>query len=168
MTSETYVECLVAKAHSNVLNFLKILFIMLAVAFFLIGFITNWGFIALIIAVAFAILAYVVYLKSDIEYEYLYLDKEVSIDRISAKTKRKRIATYELSRMEVFAPLNSYHLDDYKNRQTSVQDYSSGIESQPEKRYAMYYEGNVKVILEPSEDFIKAMYNAAPRKVFKD
>lgn len=168
MTSETYVECLVAKKPSVIINFLKILCIMLAVAFFLLGFITNWGWIALIAAVLFAILAYVAYLKCDVEFEYLYLDREISIDRISAKSKRKRIATYEIDRMEIFAPMNSYHLDNYRNRQTTVKDYSSGVESQPEKRYVMYYEGNLKVIFEPSAEFVKAMANVAPRKVFKD
>lgn len=168
MTGDTYVESLVARKQSVALNFLKYLLIMLTVAFFLVGFITNIGLIGLILAVIFGILAYVVNLRNDIEYEYLYLDKEISIDRISAKSKRKRVAVYEIERMEIFAPVKSYHLDNYSNRQAKVMDFSSGIEAQPDKRYVMFYEGNQKVILEPSEAFVKAVYNVAPRKVFTD
>ena len=54
---------------------------------------------------------------TDLEYEYLYLDKELSVDKIMAKSKRKRVGTYSLDRMEVFAPVYSYHLDNFKNRQ---------------------------------------------------
>lgn len=169
MNKDTYVECLVSRKTSGLLNFLRILLIMLAIAFFLLGFITNIGLIALILGVLFAVLAYMVYLRSDIEYEYLYLDREITIDRISAKSKRKRIASFEVEHMEILAPIKSYHLDNYKNRTVkTTSDYSSGVEKQPDCRFVMYYEGDQKIILEPNEDFVKAVSNVAPRKVFKD
>lgn len=168
MNNETYVECLVARKPSAILNFLKVLLIMLAVAFFLVGFVTNVGLIGLIVAIIFAVLAYFVNLKSDVEFEYLYLDKEIIIDKVSAKSKRKRVATYSIERMEILAPIASYHLDNYKNRQGEVKDYSSNTPKQPDPRFVMYYEGGMKVIFEPSEAFVKAVYNVAPRKVFKD
>ena len=168
MNNDTYVECLVGRKPSPLMKFLKLLLIMLAVAFALLGFATNVGILGLIIGAVFGVLAYVVSMKADIEYEYLYLDREISIDRISGRSKRKRIATYEVDRIEILAPIKSYHLDNYKNRQTQVKDYSSGIEEQPDKRFVFYYEGNLKVIFEPSEEFVKAVRNIAPRKVFKD
>lgn len=166
MNSETYVECLVQSKVSPIMKFLRILLIMLAVAFLFLG---LMGYaLALFLAIIFGVAAYFVSMQCSIEYEYLYLDKEISVDRIYGKSRRKRIATYEVDRMEVFAPINSYHLDNYKNREVKVKDYSSGVVQQPEKRYAMFYEGNEKILLEPSEDFVKAVYNVAPRKTFKD
>lgn len=164
--NETYVECLVSKGVSTGAKFLRILLVMLTVSFAIIGLI---GFVvALLIALVLGFATWFVYLHTDTEYEYLYLDKEIKVDRILNKSKRKRAAVYEVERMEIFAPVNSYHLDNYKNRQVKVVDYSSGREKQPEARYAFYYEGGQKIILEPSPEFVKAVQNIAPRKVFTD
>ena len=85
-----------------------------------------------------------------------------------AKTRRKRVATYSLNRVEILAPIKSYHLDNYKNRNVKVKDYSIGEELQPDLRYAMFYEGGEKILLSPSEAMVKAMKNNAPRKIFND
>ena len=166
MNSETYVECLVASKSSPVMKFLRILLIMLTVAF---GFLGLMGyFVAMIIAIVCGVGAYFVSQQCTIEYEYLYIDREISIDRIMGKSRRKRIGTYETDRMEILAPMNSYHLDEYRRRDVKPKDYSSRNVQEPDTRYAMYYEGNVMIILEPNEEFIKAVSNVAPRKVFKD
>jgi len=166
MTSDTYVECLVATKPSTVKKFLKVLTTMLAAAFVFLGLLGY--IIALFIGIAFGVVAYIISGQTSIEYEYLYLDREISIDRITGKSKRKRVATFEVERMEILAPIKSYHLDNYNNRDMKSVDYSSGIENQPDTRYVLYYEGSQKVILEPNEEFIKAVANVAPRKVFKD
>ena len=139
---------------------------MLTVGFVLVGMVFI---IALIPAILFGIAAYFVYMNTDLEYEYLYLDRELTVDKVMAKSKRKRAAVYSLDKMEIVAPIKSWHLDNFKNRQTSKNvDYSSGEEKQPDKRFVFYYEGSQKVIFEPSEEMIKAMQFVAPRKVFKD
>ena len=148
------------------MSFLKILLIMLTVGFVLVGMVFI---IALIPAILFGVAAYFVYMNTDLEYEYLYLDRELTVDKVMAKSKRKRAAVYSLDKMEIVAPVKSWHLDNFKNRQTSKNvDYSSGEEKQPDKRFVFYYEGNQKVIFEPSEEMVKAMQFVAPRKVFKD
>lgn len=164
--NDTYVECLVAKGVSTGAKLLRILLVVFTVVFALIGMI---GFIiALPVALVFGFAAWFVYMHTNTEYEYLYLDKEIKVDKILNKSKRKRAGVYEVERMEILAPLNSYHLDNYKNRQVKVIDYSSGKAKQPEVRYAFYYDGGEKIILEPSPEFVKAVQNIAPRKVFMD
>ena len=163
--SDTYVEYMVAKKPSVIMKFLKILLIMLTVVFVLIGF---FNFIALIIAAAAAAGAYFASLNADIEYEYLYLEREISVDKVMAKSRRKKVGTFSMEQMEIFAPLNSHRLDSYRNMNTKTLDYSSGIANQPERRYMMIYNGNTKVILEPNEAMIKAVQSVAPRKVFTD
>lgn len=165
MMSETYVECLVKRKTGAAFMLLKFLSIMFAVVLILIGFV-FWP--ALIAGALIGVGAYFIYLNSDLEYEYLYLDKEISIDKVMAKTKRKKVAKYEVERMEILAPLRSYRLDAYKNRTVKTVDYSSGVENQPERRYVMYYDGGTRVILEPNMDLVKAVRNVAPRKVFTD
>lgn len=166
--SETYVECLVARKPSFIWKFLKILLIMLTVALVLVGFLFMPGIPGLLLAAVAAVGAYAAYMKADIEYEYLYVDREISIDKVMAKSRRKKAASYTLEQMEIFAPLNSHRLDSYRNRQMKTADYSSGIAAQPERRYMMIWNGDTKIILEPNTELIKAIQSIAPRKVFTD
>lgn len=163
--SDVYVECLV-KAKTSVLG--KIGKYALIVLTVLTGCLALLSVLFLVVAVAAGVGAYFVGMVTDLEYEYLYLDRELTIDKVMAKTRRKRVAVYQLDRMEILAPVRSYHLDNYKNRNVKEKDYSIGCEEQPDQRYAMYYEGGEKLILSPSPELVRAMRNAAPRKVFAD
>lgn len=163
--NESYVECLVARRPSGGMMALKVLLIVVTVIGILGGMI---AFPLLIVAVAAAVGAYFASLYSSLEYEYLYVDKEISVDKILNKTKRKKAEKFELDRMEIFAPVNSWHLDNYKNRQFKTTDYSSGVAGQPDRRYAMIYNGERKILFEPNQEMVKAMQAVAPRKVFLD
>lgn len=164
--SETYVECLIKQKTSIVGIIFKSILIALTVLF---GVFSLAGIlVAFIIAIITGVCAYYVNLYSNLEYEYLYLDKELTVDKIMAKTKRKKVAVYTIDRIEILAPIHSYHLDNYKNRNVKTKDYSIGEELKPDKRYVMYYEGGEKVLLSPSEELVEAMRNIAPRKIFKD
>lgn len=163
--SDIYVECLISAKKSTLAKVLTVVLIVLTVVFVLAMFLAP---ALMLLAVATGIGAYFVNLYSNVEYEYLYLDKELTVDRILAQSKRKRVASYSLDRMEIFAPIRSWHLDNFKNRNVKPVDYSIGRELQPDERYVMYYEGGVKVILSPSEELVKVLKNVAPRKVFND
>lgn len=163
--SETYVECLVARKPSAILSFLKMLLIMLTVVFVVIGVVFIPG---LLVAIVTGVGAYFATMNANIEYEYLYLDKEISVDKVMAKSKRKKAGTFAIEQMEIFAPLNSHRLDSYKNRDLKTLDYSSGIAAQPERRYMMVWNGNTRIILEPNAEMVKAVQSIAPRKVFTD
>ncbi|MDE7018054.1 MAG: hypothetical protein K2P65_10880 [Lachnospiraceae bacterium] len=164
MVSETYVECLVARKSSFVIRLLRTLLIMLTVCCFIVGLMDIRSLIA---AIVLGVASYFVYMNADIEYEYLYLDKEIKIDKVLAKSKRKKVVTYDIGRMEILAPVKSYHLDAFRNRELKSVDYSSGTDEDG-KKYMMVYEGNQKVIWEPSAEMVKAIQMVAPRKVFTD
>lgn len=163
--SDAYVECLVKAKQSVWAKIAKILLIVITVILCPGMFFSPY---ILLVVVATGFGAYLVNFLTDLEYEYLYLDKELVVDKIMAKTRRKRVAAYSLDRMEILAPIKSYHLDNYKNRQVKVKDYSIKEVKQPDLRYAMFYEGGEKIILSPSEEMVKVMRNVAPRKVFND
>lgn len=167
--SDAYVECLV-KAKPSVLGrigsvVLTALTVICTLTIFVLPPLMIFAFIG---AILFGVGAYFVRLFTDLEYEYLYLDRELVVDKVMAKTRRKRIATYQLDRVEVLAPIKSYRLDNYRNRPAKTKDYSIGEELQPDRRYLMFYEGGEKIMLSPSEEMIKVMKNVAPRKVFSD
>ena len=165
--SDAYVECLVKAKTSLAARLLKYLLIVLAAVSGLYS-ILAVDFIGFLGMLLLAGGVYLLNLFIDVEYEYLYLDKELTVDKIMAKSRRKRLCTYTLERMEILAPVKSHHLDSYRSRKVKVKDYSVGRQLQPDLRYTMFYEGGEKVILSPSPELIKIMKNAAPRKVFSD
>lgn len=163
---DSYVECLVSQKTPAVKILLKFLFPVLTVLFFVAA--PLVGLPALVMAVGCGVLSYFMRLEASVEYEYLYADREISIDKIRAKEKRKNADKIEIDKMEILAPVKSWHLDAYSNKNLKLKDYSIGYEEQPDRRYVLIYEGGVKFLLSPSPAFVEAIKNIAPRKVFTD
>lgn len=105
---------------------------------------------------------------TDIEYEYLYCDKTVTVDKIMGQTFRKTVGEYKMDKVLAVAAEGSHRLDEYKNRIEKTIDLSSQIESEEHKPYALIVEGKTKVVLDLPEKFVKMMWNDSPRKVFMD
>ena len=164
--SESYVECLIKHKTPTVKAVLRILFTALCVLFALLFLMV--GFVALIMALVCGVLSYFMSLECHVEYEYLYVDRELSIDKISAQKRRKTVEKLNTEKIEILAPVNSWHLDEYKNRQLKQKDYSVGYEAQPDKRYMLIYNNEMRVLLSPNAALIAALKNVAPRKVFTD
>lgn len=105
-----------------------------------------------------------------VEYEYLILNKELDIDAIYSQQKRKKVAQYDLERMDLLAPLNSHRMEYYNgNTQMKVRDYSSGDKNKIP--YAMIVKnGNSaeKVLLEIDANTADNIKKTYPNKVFLD
>lgn len=106
--------------------------------------------------------------RTQIEYEYLYCDKTITVDKIMGQKKRKNIGEYELDRIELVAPLDSPRWSEYKNKNLVLSEYWSLEESEEHKPYGIVYGGGMKIVLDLPEEFVKILQNNAPRKVFKD
>ena len=164
--NDTYVECMVARKSSPLKGVLKYVIYILAV---ISGLSTLMGYIIFLVPlVIFGLLAWFVVPGFDLEYEYLYLDREISIDKIMSKQKRKRVRTLELNKMEKMCPINSHELDSYKSRNVKVSDYSSGTDGA--KVWVIVYtgkDGEELVWIEPNEEMLKAVKSVYPRKVIE-
>lgn len=123
-----------------------------------------------IAAIALGIVCYFVIPKTDVEYEYLFVNGEFDIDMVMAKSKRKRVKSFNLSEADLVAPLNSHRMDYYNgNQNMKVLDYSSG--NPQHKRFGVITRldnATCKIILEPDEALAQAMKKTAPSKVFLD
>ena len=123
-----------------------------------------------IAAIALGIACYFVIPKTDVEYEYLFVNGEFDIDMVMAKSKRKRVKSFNLSEADLVAPLNSHRMDYYNgNQKMKVLDYSSG--NPQHKRFGVITRldnATCKIILEPDEALAQAMKKTAPSKVFLD
>ncbi|OUO78885.1 hypothetical protein B5F53_09415 [Blautia sp. An249] len=164
---DLYSELLVKKEKTGKDTGLRVLVIGAAVVCFLIGFFYSMYF--LIPAVLLGAGSYFVYQRTDLEFEYLYVNGDLDIDKIMAKVKRKKGESLNMSQTEIVAPVGSHRLDSYKRGSVQVKDYSSGNPSH--KRYAVIYRGDGQtreIIIEPDEDLIQKMKYSAPGKVFFD
>ena len=91
----------------------------------------------LIAAIVLGVCAYLfIFPGTDLEFEYLFVNGELDIDKIMAKSKRKRVKSLNITECDIMAPLNSHRMDYYNsNQKLKVQDFSSG---NPEhKRFAI-------------------------------
>ncbi len=95
--NESYKELLVKKDRGIKETLIRFLSLLPTVFLGFLTFVTG-NMIFFIIVIALGVLDYFVFQWTDIEYEYLYLDKEISVDKIMAKTRRKRVATLSVER----------------------------------------------------------------------
>lgn len=146
----------------------KIGLIVVTAVAFAAGIVINPIFLA--VGLVLAVVDYFIIPRFDVEYEYLYVNGTMDIDRIFSKSKRKKAVSLELSNMEILAPVKSHQLDAYnQNAGIKVQDFSS--RNQEHKIYAMIIsEGKerMKVLLELDDKMLKDLKQRFPRKVFLD
>ncbi len=142
------------------------------IAFIVVGTIVAFFFVpalSIVVGLGLAMLyRYVIFPLTDVEYEYLYCDKTITVSKIMAKEKRKDLETFDIEKMEILAPANSYRLGEYKNRDLKEYAYWSMDKTKEEPPYAMIYEGGRKILLDLPQEFVKMVHNNAPRKVFFD
>lgn len=123
----------------------------------------------LLAGMALGLLGYYLILPNfDLEYEYLYVGGDIDIDKIMAKRKRKKVASYSKDNLEIMAPSGSDHLTPYLQG-AKVVDYTS---LDPEKKtWTLVYGSETSkeaVVLELTDEIAKDMRRFAPRKVFFD
>ena len=160
MMDQTYVETLVTKKHNTAAGILKIV-CGIAAALSALGMAVS--IFSLAAAAVFGGLAYYFYLEEWVEYEYSYVSRELTVDKIMARSKRKTLEDFSLDKIEIGAMTGSYHLDPYRGRNCQVKDYSgrNGNET-----FTFYYEGNRRIILEADERLMQALHSAAPSRIF--
>ncbi len=162
---EGYVEILVKrktpvlfKAIASLLGVLGALFILSCLV------LGNFG---LIVGLVFLLAWYLVSYVSKIEYEYLYVDKGLTIDQINNQTKRKTIAEYDLKGLEILAPMSSQELAYYKESIKKKQDYSSKSKDSNPYGLVVRKGGDLEfIIIEVTDELIKQIKLISPRKVF--
>lgn len=166
--NDSYSELLVKKkqtAKDLIINFLLIGLIAATAVLGLMGIIFAW-----IATLILGVVAYFVLPNLDLEYEYVYVNGELDIDKIMSKSKRKRLKSFDLAKLELMAPVNSHRMD-YQNHNTNLKvlNYSSG--EKDHKVYAMIIpdEKDVyKVLIEPDRELLDNIKKSCPRKVFED
>ena len=163
--TDTYQELLIGQKPNQMNKILGFTLVGLAVLSVISALFVSLFF--LIGTIVCGILSFVVYFRRIVvEFEYTYMDKELRVDRIYNQSKRKQMDVFDLNKAEILAPENSYHLDNFKNRDAEVSDYSTDLDDTEElKNYVMYYEGKRKILLSLNDNMVQAIRTGIPSKV---
>ena len=109
---------------------------------------------------------YFVFQNLSLEFEYLIVNDQISIDKIMGQARRKKAWEGVLSEIQIIAPLDSYVLKDYEKQNMKVLDF--GSHTPGAKPYGMVHQGNgqcTKIIFEPNDKILNHIRQRAPRKV---
>ena len=106
----------------------------------------------------------------NVEYEYLYVNGDLDIDRIRNKERRKRVASYDLANLQMIAPSGSHDLDGYKGQNQKTRDFTSKDPNVPFCIAVYRSEGKEQemVFLELDDTVIRDMQRRAPHHVSRD
>ena len=166
-TRETgYIEQLVLNREDHRMQLLSICLIVLGIASFII--LLPISLLFLLFTVLCLVGAYLAASRQVVEYEYLYFDKEISIDRILNRARRKKVGAYELDLMEIVAPEHSHTLDPYREKAGKVIDCRGSSDEEGTRNYMAVFTNQEKLLFTPSRAMIESMRQRAPRKVMLD
>ena len=149
---DNYIEWLVKRKRNKFEVVIKGVTIGFTAVFFLIGF-TNLLF--LVAAVAMGIATYFIIMNLDLEYEYLFVNKELSVDKIMSKSKRKTLININVQKIAALAPLGAYEMEHYKRKNLKKLDFSSGNDDA--QRYVIIYNDSTDqkyIIIEPNDKIL--------------
>lgn len=161
--SDFYTEQLVKKQTGIKEVVIRALLVAAAIVSVLAVFLFPLGLLIPIIVIA---LVWFAMTRMDVEYEYLYVNGDLDIDKIIHKSKRKRVFSANAKEIELLAPVDAPQLSPYRNAR--VIDMSSG--SPDARRYALVTacSGEMeKLIFEPNDTIVEGIFMLAPRKVVR-
>lgn len=163
--NESYVEVLVKKKNKPVYTVIKLVMVILTAVLALAVVITGIWLLA--IPAVLLLLADWFFLPGLVlEFEYLFVSGELTIDKIIGKTKRKNCVTVEMEKIECIAPEGSERLLDYRNMKLVEHDYSSGREEVQPYICIFHSEKALwKIKFEPDERMLELMRQTSPRKI---
>ncbi len=158
-----YTEQLIKKQGDMKDLVIKAVLVAVAIVSVLTVFIFPMGLLFPIIIIA---LVWFLISRLNVEYEYLYVNGDLDIDKIMNKSKRKRVFSTNVKEMELLAPVDSPKLGQFGN--AKVINLSSGRADA--RLYAMVVANNgqtAKLIFEPNDTIIEGLFMLAPRKVVR-
>ena len=121
-TRETgYIEQLVLNREDRRMQFLSVFLIVLGLASLII--LLPISLLFLLFTVLCFVGAYIASSRQVVEYEYLYFDKEISIDRILNRARRKKVGAYTLDLMEIVALAHPGSLPGHEGKGNRLQRF---------------------------------------------
>lgn len=165
--SDLYTEVIVKKKTTAKDIILKSLLIAATVLAVFAMIFTTLGIAAFVAVVVLGVADYFLLPTFKVEYEYLYVNGELDVDKIMSQQKRKRVYSADIKDLEIMAPSDSHALDHY-NQRNDLKTYNFSSLEEQNKTYTMIVKkekGLERVIFEPNEVILRDMKRVAPREV---
>ena len=122
------------------------------------------------ITVLLIYLAYLAFVYTSAEWEYSFVNGELTIDKILGKRKRKPGETYDIRKAEIIAPAYSEEILSRSEYLTKI-DYTGS--NNKDNHYSIIIsdvdgvKGALMITFEPDERMLDAMYNVRPNIIKK-
>lgn len=165
MNNDTYAEFLVKRKPPTYTYALKALMIFLSVIALFLALTTVWGILALGVVGA---ATYFLFQNMNLEYEYLVVNDQLTIDKILGKSRRKKAWEGSMEEIQIIAPSDSYVLKDYERPGMKTLNLSSQVPGA--KTYTLMHQAganSTKVIFEPNDRVLRCLRLRSPRKVLQ-
>ena len=157
-----YTEQLVKRQKASSTTLIKAILIILTVLSVVLIFMIPFGIIGPVIMIALDVF---LFRSMDVEYEYLFVNGSLDIDKIMAKSRRKNMFSMEMTDLEMMAPSGSPELRPYQGLKGT--DYSSGMPGADTYELIVVNNGEKKkIIFEPNKAVCEGLKMLAQRKVF--
>lgn len=162
---DTYIEYMVKRKTPLYLIIAKWLLIVLDALIILTSLLLGTlGVIPMIIGVAIGFGIYFLVRRWDLEFEYIYQNGELVIDKIMSKASRKRVCTLDLQSMEMMFK-GTDHPEARAYRDLKVKNFTTRCN---EDNVYTIVVPNSKIYFEPNKEIIEAIRLMFPRKVLID
>ena len=153
------------KAPKNALIFKIIMIIACILAVTTIPQTHAFGLLLFVVLVVFTVFVFRYY---NAEYEYSLVDGELTVDRIMARTRRKRCGVYDLSKAELVAKTGSQDALRMEHRQLRTHDYTSNEGNEAVVIYTFNVNNEMeRLLIEPSESMLEAVKETVPKQSYK-
>ena len=120
------------------------------------------------VGAAFGAFAYLSYQTVFREYEYTIGEKNLSVDVIYSKKRRKPLVVWELDSICLFAPENSEELAPWQKQSSTFHDFSSAEPGAVHYCSVCRKGGRVTVSkLSPSPAFLDTLKQSLPRNILR-
>ncbi len=163
--NERYAEYLASRRPNTMYRILAILCGILAFVC-LLG-IYAVSVIAAVPAILLGIGAWYLFSHSEVEYEYLLLEQELSIDRILNRSSRKQIFSVSVKDIELMAPANSSRCQSWLQRKLPITDYASDLPGTNKYMVVCRGKGQPKLFyFSPGEEMLEQFRLSLSRLVF--
>lgn len=159
--NDFYTEQLVKKRTTGASIVIKSVMLALTIVSFLAMVLIPFGMILPVLLIAADIF---VFRGQNLEFEYLYVNGDLDIDKIMGKAKRKRVFSASIGDLELLAPSDSDEAKRMKVDKTL--NFSSFVAGNNTYDLIVQQNGQkIKVIFEPNDTILNGYKMLAPRKV---
>ncbi len=175
MISDVFIEYLIKRKKDTkdfiITALLIIAAFILSFACFFIGAMIIPDFMG-VWSLLFAVVWYFAYIfisQRNVEFEYILTNSEFDIDKITAKKKRTRVASFDFKKSEIVANINDKeHNSALKDTSAKTLDYTSNTADKSNVYFVVVMsEGERQIILfEPTSRMLENIYKFNPRNVF--